>query len=141
MLLKVPKKSPRGILADAYTRAPDRFRRGSEFDRGDGKQKDASEAAYWYALAAGDRWAAAYTNLGSLYARGSGTSGPDYDAARLLWITAAAIGDGTAMFNLGTMAEKGIGRPPDPDMAKRWYSRGAQYKHAASAAALQMLGR
>jgi TPR repeat protein len=65
---------------------------------------------------------------------------PDLDAARRLWETAAALGEGTAMFNLGVLAEKGLGAPADSAAAKRWYARGAERKNAASSAALQRMG-
>lgn len=65
---------------------------------------------------------------------------PDAVAARHLWMTAAALGDGTAMFNLGLLAEKGIGMVADPAMAKLWYARGAERKHAGSVAAQKRLG-
>ena len=64
----------------------------------------------------------------------------DRYAGRRLWLTAATLGKGTAMFNLGVLAEKGIGMAADPAVAKRWYARGAERKHAGSAAALQRLG-
>ena len=139
-LLHVAPKSPRGAAADSVKGAEARFNRGNDFERGDGQPKDPAEAAYWYALAASDGWAAAFTNLGTLYVRGQGVARADADAARRLWLTAATLGEGTAMFNLGVLAEKGIGMAADPAAAKRWYARGAERKHAGSAAALQRLG-
>ncbi len=139
-LLRVPANSTRGTAADSIKAAQERFRRGAAFERGEGQPKDVAEAAYWYALAASGGWAAAFTNLGTLHARGSGVPGPDIGAARLLWLTAAALGDGTAMFNLGALAERGFEGPPDLAQAKRWYERGAERKHPASAEALRRLG-
>ena len=115
-----------------------RFNRGAAFERGGGRQpRDLAEAAYWYALAAADGWAAAYTNLGTLHAR---SEKPDLEAARRLWLAAAARGEGTALFNLGALAEKGMGGPANPGLAKLWYGRGAERRHAASTAALKRLG-
>lgn len=138
-LLKVGARSPRGTSADSVKGAGARFDLGTSFERGDGKPKDAAEAAYWYALAAGDGWAAAFTNLGTLYARGV-RGKPDTEFAELLWKAAAARDDATAMYNLGAMYERGIGVPADVAAAKRWYARGAEHKHAASAEALHRLG-
>ena len=139
-LLRVAAKSPRGTAADSVKGAEARFNRATDFERGDGQPKDPAEAAYWYALSASDGWAAAFTNLGTLYVRGQGVGKADTDAARRLWLTASTLGEGTAMFNLGVLAEKGIGMTADPAAAKRWYARGADRKHAGSAAALQRLG-
>ncbi len=139
-LLKVPSQSPRGKAANSLRGAETRFNRGVAFDKGTGQSKDAAEAAYWYALAASDGWPGAYTNLGMLYALGQGVR-QDLQAARRLWLTAAALGDGIAMFNLGALAETGFGgQPADLAEAKRWYSRGAEHRHAESAAALERLG-
>ena len=136
-LLKVDDKSPRGALAGAVKGAAARFAHGAAFERGGRQPMDVAEAGYWYALAAADGWAAAYTNLGTLHARGEK---PDLEAARRLWLAAAARGEGTALFNLGALAEKGMGGAIDAGMAKRWYARGAGRKHAASTAALKRLG-
>jgi TPR repeat protein len=140
VLLKVPALSPRGKPANSLRGAETRFNRGVAFDTGTGQSKDPAEAAYWYALAASDGWRGAYTNLGMLYAIGQGVR-QDLQAARRLWLTAATLGDGVAMFNLGTLAETGYGgQPADLAEARRWYSRGAETRHAESAAALQRLG-
>ena len=139
-LLKVPGKSPQGASADTVKGPQQRFARGAAFESGNGQPKDAAEAAWWYALSAGSGWAAAYTNLGRLWFCGSGVVAPDKDAARLLWLTAAALNDGTAMFNLGLFAENGYGGSPDPGQAKLWYQRGAERGHNESAAAAQRLG-
>jgi len=139
-LLKVGTKSPRGTPAGNVKGAEARFNRGVAFEHGTGQPKDPAEAAYWYALAATDDWPVAYTNLGTLYVHGQGKA-QNVEAARRLWLTAAALGDGTAMFNLGALAETGFGgQLTDLAAAKRWYSRGAENRHADSAAALQRLG-
>ncbi len=102
--------------------AETRFDLANAFERGDGKPKDAAEAAYWYALAAGDGWAAAYTNLGTLCVRGFNGK-PDGAAAERLWKVAAARDETTAMYDLGVLRERGIGVPVDLAMAKRWVLR------------------
>jgi TPR repeat protein len=140
VLLKVSSRSPRGTAADTVKGGQARFARGSAFERGEGRPKDPAEAAYWYALAANDGWAPAFTNLGTLVARGQGTFQPDVAAAQRLWMTAAALGDGTALFNLGALAEHGIGGPVDLSIAKRWYARGAERKSLVCAASLKRLG-
>jgi TPR repeat protein len=139
-LLRVPPKSPRGAAMDSVKGTEARFNRGSDFQTGDGQPKDSAEAAYWYALAAQNGWPAAFTNLGTMYVRGFAGAKADIDAAKLLWTTASALGDGTAMFNLGVLAEQGIGMKVSLGMAKRWYGLGAERRHPGSMAALKRLG-
>jgi len=139
-LLNVGPISPRGTSANAIRDAYARFNRGAALERGQGQPKDVAEAAYWYALAASQGWAPAYTNLGTLWVRGDGVLRRDPAAAELLWKVAAALGEGTAMFDLGVMYEKGVGVAANPATAKRWYARGAERNHAGSVAALQRLG-
>ena len=139
-LLKVGASSPRGTWASSIRDSKSQFNLGAAFERGEGRPKDAAEAAYWYALAAAQSWPAAYTNLGTLWVRGDGMPKADPEAAARLWAVAAALGDGTAMFDLGVMYKKGVGRSADLVVAKRWYARGAERKHQASAAALRRLG-
>jgi serine/threonine protein kinase/TPR repeat protein len=139
-LLKVSPRSPLGTAADSVKGTQARFTRGSAFERGDGQPKDVAEAAYWYALAAADGSVDAFTNLGHLHALGWGLPKPDPDGAKRLWMTAGALGQGKALFNLGWLAESGMGGPADLGAAKHWYARGAERKDPASVAALKRLG-
>jgi peptidoglycan hydrolase-like protein with peptidoglycan-binding domain len=136
-VLQVEDTSPNGTPRNSLKGATARFSRAVTLERGVRQPKDLVEAAYWYALAAGDGWAAAFTNLGTLRAR---APKPDLEAARRLWLAAAAREETTALFNLGALAEKGIGGPVDTGLARRWYSLGADHKDTASAAALKRLG-
>ena len=135
-LLKVPVASPHGTPAGNVRGAAARFANGAAFE----SKKDPAEAAYWYALAASEGSIEAFINLGTLRARGPQA---DLEAARLLWMAAAARGgdrNGIVFYNLGVLAEKGIGGNASPDLAKRWYGRAAAHKHAGGAAALKRLG-
>jgi uncharacterized caspase-like protein len=134
-LLAVPGMSPRGIPAATVKGAPARFAKGVQFETG--AVKDTEEAAYWYALAAQEHAPSALTNLGTLRAR---ARPPDFEAAHLLWLAAGALGEPTALFNLGALAERGLGEPADPQRARRWYTRGAARNNAPSIAALKRLG-
>ena len=140
-ILTVSPTSPGGLAADRVKSAKERFNLGADYERGDGHAKDTREAAYWYSLAAAEGWPAAFTNLGTLYARGFGVAGPDFDTARRLWLTAAALGNKTALFNLGALAEKGIDGSADLVGAKRWYALGAKQDDPGSKAALKRLER
>jgi TPR repeat protein len=131
--------SPKGTPPDTIKGAEARFNRATAFEQGVGQTKDPAEAAFWYALAAKDGWPAAYTNLGTLYARGQGVGTASPYLARAFWKAAAALGEATAMFDLGVQAEKGLGVPVDLPQAKQWYGRGVERHNAASAAALKRL--
>lgn len=49
-----------------------------------------------------------------------------YDAAREVWETLAGIGNGDALFNLGILAEDGLGEPKDMLRAEALYTSAAQ---------------
>jgi TPR repeat protein len=134
-LLAVPDSSPRGTPAAMVNGGSARFAKGAQFETG--AVKDSQEAAYWYALAAQDHSPSALTNLGTLRAR---ARPPDFEAAHLLWLAAAALGEPTALFNLGALAERGLGEPADPRRARGWYARAAARNNAPGIAALKRLG-
>jgi TPR repeat protein len=48
-----------------------------------------------------------------------------YDAAREVWQTLAEIGNGDALFNLGVLAEDGLGEPKDMARAEAFYTGAA----------------
>jgi TPR repeat protein len=139
-LFDQPAISPQGVAAASIKDGTQRYARGSNFETGKGVKADPAEAAYWYALAAGDGEAKAFTNLGHLLARGWGATKPDPAAGSLLWWAAAARGETTAMFNLGAMYERGIGVSVDVAKARAWYERAAARNDAAARAALKRLG-
>ncbi|MHA7601970.1 hypothetical protein ACX12L_18750 [Alicycliphilus sp. T452] len=56
--------------------------------------------------------------------------------ARRLWESMARAGDADALYQLGQMAEQGLGEPPDGRRARALYQRAAQAGHAAAAARL-----
>ncbi|WP_137921780.1 SEL1-like repeat protein [Hydrogenophaga sp. 2FB] len=49
-----------------------------------------------------------------------------YAQAREVWEALARAGDGEALFNLGTLAEQGLGEPRNPAKAEALYSRAAR---------------
>lgn len=49
-----------------------------------------------------------------------------YAEARRIWETLAGIGNGDALFNLGVLAEDGLGEPRDMARAERLYASAAQ---------------
>jgi TPR repeat protein len=48
-----------------------------------------------------------------------------YDAAREVWQTLAGVGNGDALFNLGILAEDGLGQPKDMARAEALYTSAA----------------
>lgn len=134
-----PANSPQGVAAASIKGAAQRYARGWNFETGKGVKADPAEAAYWYALAAADGEAKAFTNLGTLLARGWAATRPDPAAAALLWRAAAPRGEATAMFNLGAMYERGIGVSADLARARAWYERAAALDNPDARAALKRL--
>jgi TPR repeat protein len=140
-LLDRPAVSPKGLAANAVRGGGQRYAKAYGFDKGTGARQDPVEAAYWYALAAADGQANALTNLGILFARGSGLDKPDPLDARVLWQAAAARGEAIAMYNLGVLYERGIGVPASVGRARYWYDRAAAANNPEAQAALKRLAR
>jgi peptidoglycan hydrolase-like protein with peptidoglycan-binding domain len=139
-LLDQPPQSPQGTAAAAVKGADARFARAWDYENGKGVKADPAEAAYWYALAAGDGHAKAFTNLGTLIARGAGAAKPDPAGAAVLWWAAAARGEAIAMYDLGALYERGMGVAADLGRAKAWYQRAAALNDPDARAALKRLG-
>lgn len=135
LLLEPAPASPSGMTALSLRGGPQRLMRAASLESGG----NAREAAYWYRLAATDGEPKAYTNLGTLMVRGKGIGKPDGDAARLLWLAAAARGEPVAMFDLGAMYEHGIGVAADRAIARKWYERAAAKGHPQARDALKRL--
>jgi class 3 adenylate cyclase/peptidoglycan hydrolase-like protein with peptidoglycan-binding domain len=132
--------SPQGVGAPAVKGAAARYALGWKYEIGDGVKPDLVEAAYWYTLAAADGEPRAFTNLGTLTARGYGANKPDPKAAALLWWAAAARSEAVAMYDLGALNERGIGVATNIGLAKAWYERAAALNDPDARAALKRLG-
>lgn len=139
-LLERGGTSPEGAAATSIRGGTQRYAQALDHETGKGVRKDPAEAAYWYGLAAADGSAAAFTNFGTLLARGYGDMKPDPAAAAILWWAAAARGEATAMFNLGALWEHGIGVSADLGRARAWYERAASRNDPGARAALKRLG-
>jgi TPR repeat protein len=139
-LLDQPATSPEGVAAASIKGGDQRYARAWNYDNGKGVRADPAEAAYWYALAAADGNAKAYTNLGALAAQGWAGTKADPAGARLLWWAASARGEMIAMYDLGVLYERGIGVTADTALARAWYQRAADHNHPDARAALKRLG-
>ena len=135
-LIQTTPASPKGVTAVSLRGGSQRLQKAAAAEAAG----DYAEAAYWYRLAANDFEAKGFTNLGTLLVRGRGVDKPNPEDARLLWLSAAARGEPVAMFDLGTMYERGIGVATDPNAAKRWYGLAAAKGHAQARDALRRLG-
>jgi peptidoglycan hydrolase-like protein with peptidoglycan-binding domain len=140
LLLDQPPLSPQGVAAASIKGADVRYTRAYNFETGKGVKADPAEAAYWYALAAGDGEGKAFTNLGTLIARGFGTTKPNPAEAAVVWWAAATRGEAVAMYDLGVLNERGIGAAANLDLAKAWYQRAAALNDPDARAALKRLG-
>jgi hypothetical protein len=137
-LLERSPPHARAVSAAALPGPAESYTRGWAADNpSHGTPRDAAEAAYWYAVAARQGEARAYTQLGLLHARSGSVTGPG--EALWLWRAAAARGEAVAMFNLGAAYEYGIGVSADRAGAQRWYAMAAEHRHAGAVSALERL--
>jgi adenylate cyclase len=140
-LFDQPASSPQGVAAASIKASAERYARAWNYENGKGVKADPAEAAYWYALAAANGEAKAFTNLGRLLADGFGSTKPDPTDGALLWWAAAARGEASAMFNEGVLYEHGIGVAADLARARTWYERAAVANDARARDALKRLGQ
>src|SRR5690606_35437232 len=61
----------------------------------------------------------------------------NFEAARVGWEKAAAMGDADSMLNLGVLNERGEGAPQDYVAARNWYEKAHAAGNANAAAAVQ----
>jgi Sel1 repeat-containing protein len=140
--------SPRG--ANASTVDPDNLiDEGFAFMKGAaGHPRDPKEGAYWLKRAiapaldqAGKNRAWAITSLGLSLAQGDDPKS-GLPVARQLWELAAAMGDPTAMCNLGYITENGTGGvKADRKKAIAWYEKAKAAGCAGAGDAIARLNR
>ena len=116
--LPIPESTPNG---DAEAQ----FDLGVSYDRGDGEEREPTQAFKWYQAAAEQGLAKAQFNLAVLYFMGNGVVKDDGQAVK--WFRRSAEqGIVTAQYNLGGFYEKGIGVSPDIESAIQWYRKSAE---------------
>jgi TPR repeat protein len=141
--------SPRNTAGDSVTPA-ETFELGVAFANGTlGHPKDQREAAYWLRRAlmlmpddTGARRAWAAGRLGTLLWLEPGDVAAHHRAARVLWLLAAAWGNGDALCNLGQITADGDdanGVKPDKAGAAIWYEKAARAGCADAPARLAQL--
>jgi hypothetical protein len=124
----VTSSSPRKVDPAAIQRraeeAARNYRRGVQFAKGDGVDRNYTQAARLYRLAAEAGYAPAQYDLAYLYAHGLGVE-HDMKQAANWYRKAAEQGDAEAENNFGVLYATGNGVPHDDAEAVRWYALSA----------------
>jgi TPR repeat protein/uncharacterized caspase-like protein len=115
---------------DSYKRAYDLgntralYALGEMYDNGNGVEKDAGRARFYYEIAAQQKFAPAILALATQYERGTGTA---VDSAKALGLykQAAELGDPHALNKLGVFNEKGLGTDVNLKQARSLYEKAA----------------
>ncbi len=100
-----------------------------KYDRGEGVQRDAAEAAKWYLKSADRGDAGCQYNLGLMYLDGRGVP-KDMGNAVKWWRKAADQGYVSAQFNLGAVYQHGDGVPADNAQAAHYYLLACKNEHS-----------
>ena len=104
---------------------------------GSGVAQDLAEAVRLYRLAAAQGYAAAQSNLGSMFAEGRGVAKDRAEAVRWFGL-AAAQGNVGAQLNLGVMFDEGRGVARDSAEAVRWFGLAAAQGDAQAITRLKL---
>ena len=113
---------------------------GDQYYLGQGRPKDARQAAIWYRKAAEQGYARAQASLGLLYRRGEGV--PKDAGQAVIWYREAADqGHANAQYNLGGLYLHGDGVVQDTGQAAIWYRKAAEQGHAKAQKKLSILSR
>jgi TPR repeat protein len=114
------------------------FNLGLAYDDAVGTVKDKNEAQRWYRKAIEQQHTSAMVNLAVLLLdSANGSNAANIPEASGLLRRAADAGSNDAIFNMGYLAENGIGQAKDMNEALRWYRLGAEKKDTR---AMQRLG-
>ena len=97
---------------------------GSMYDNGEGVDKDAARARFYYEIAAEMKFAPAIVSLGLQQERGLGGD-KNPAKAYALYQRAADLGDAKAINKLGELTEKGLGVEADVKRARALYEKSA----------------
>ena len=123
-------------LSDHYTLAmqlleTDENSRWSEYvlgwmyQNGNGVSKSSKDAAHWYRLASQKHYGPAESAYAAILRDGAPGVGRDPAEAAKYYTAAARDGSALGMYELGTMAQTGLGRPKDDTLAERLFSAAA----------------
>ncbi|GEM_PF-3536054 len=104
---------------------------GQRYQNGECVDRDFTEAARWYQLAAENGHVNAQKVLGFMYAGGMGVD-RDNDLSLVWFRTAAKNGHPEAQFGLATAYFRGIGVNQDKQMAAEWFQKSANQNYDRS---------
>eukprot|EP00475_Leptophrys_vorax_P004114 TRINITY_DN12450_c0_g1_i2.p1 TRINITY_DN12450_c0_g1~~TRINITY_DN12450_c0_g1_i2.p1 ORF type:complete len:215 (-),score=59.56 TRINITY_DN12450_c0_g1_i2:18-584(-) len=93
---------------------------------GTGVFEEPNRAVEWLKRSADKKCAQAICELGHCYEQGIGGLHKSAKEAAKLYIQAAEMMDGTAMFRIGAMMEAGHSFKKDAEGAKKWYKQAAR---------------
>jgi TPR repeat protein len=113
-------------------------RLGIAFERGQGVEKNVSEAIHWYHIAADRGNPVAQTNLAYLYENGANGSKDPSEAAKW-YLRAAVSGFVRAQFNLGVLYLYGTGVERSEEEAAHWIGQAADAGCPSALTALSYL--
>jgi TPR repeat protein len=99
---------------------------GVMYENGQGVTKNYVKARQWYEAAVDKGDTRAMDSLAEILAKGKDGTPPDVEKSIALYERAAALGDSSAMFNLGLTFAAGNGVPVDGTRARTWYLRAAE---------------
>ena len=108
---------------------------------GEGVARDPVEAAGWLAKAADQNVTGAYEMHGAPYTEGAGCAGlaQDFQAAADWFHRAAAHGESSGLYQVGTLQFGGLAMPRDPPAVGKWYEQAATRGSGAACLALGIL--
>ncbi len=101
------------------------YKLGMIYDMGNGVERDAARAVYWYRRAAEDGHPHAQHNLAVAYANGDGVD-INISLALTWWKRAARLGNADSQYNLGIVYAMGVhGIERNMSLAKKWWRMAA----------------
>ena len=112
------------------------FQLGVAFKRGRGVTANATEAAKWFALSAGQGHAKAQYQMGQMCAEGRGL--PKDERSAVHWHKMAAKQEHQwAMYQLGVLYRDGPPALQSASLARAWFTRAAEHGNEKAAQALK----
>lgn len=99
---------------------------GYSYQKGEGVERDMTQAIFWYKKAAEGGYAKSQSNMANCYLAGRGV--PKDTAEAIKWLQKAAKQDyAKAQYNLGTLYDKGTSTlKRDEEKAAEWYLKAAK---------------
>ncbi len=113
------------------------YSKAAGYERGNGRERNLSEAYRWYLKAAEQNYPEAQMALANLYATGRGVARDEakanklYQQATETYLEAALKGDGLAQNMLAVIYEVGLGTVKNTTLAGEWFAKSSASKKSA----------